>query len=63
VFLTANGYEILEEKCTVMPLELVLGVSPDNRVFKLLNRCLALFTRLVPGLLGYQIMFVARSVR
>jgi 2-polyprenyl-3-methyl-5-hydroxy-6-metoxy-1,4-benzoquinol methylase len=59
--LESNGYSIVEEQQTVIPLELVLGWSPDNLVMKALNRLLAGFTWLFPGLFGYQIMFVARS--
>ena len=61
--LQQNGYSILEEKLTVIPWELVLGVSPENPVFKFLNGALALATRVMPGLLGYQAMFVARSLQ
>ncbi len=59
--LESNGYGIVEEQQTVIPLELVLGWSPDNVVMKALNRILAGFTWLFPGLFGYQIMFVART--
>lgn len=61
--LQENGYSILEEKLTVIPLELILGLSPDNIVLKILNRALALATWMIPGLFGYQVMFVARSLR
>jgi 2-polyprenyl-3-methyl-5-hydroxy-6-metoxy-1,4-benzoquinol methylase len=60
--LESNGYSILEEQQTVIPLELVLGWSPDNVVMKALNRLLAAVTWLFPGLFGYQIMFVARNI-
>jgi hypothetical protein len=42
-----------------MPLELVLGLQHDNLFMKALNRSLAFFTKLFPGLLGYQTMFLA----
>jgi hypothetical protein len=58
--LESNGYSIVEEQETVIPLELVLGWSPDNLVMKALNRLLAGLTWLFPGLFGYQIMCVAR---
>src|SRR5579871_12021 len=61
--LESNGYSILEEQETVIPLELVLGWSPKNIVMKALNRLLAGLTWMFPGLFGYQIMFVARSRR
>jgi hypothetical protein len=50
----------VEEKTTVMPLELVLGLDHDNPIMRALNTGLALFTGLLPGLLGYQIMFVGK---
>jgi 2-polyprenyl-3-methyl-5-hydroxy-6-metoxy-1,4-benzoquinol methylase len=59
--LESTGYSILEERQTVIPLELVLGWSPNNLVMRALNRLLASATWLFPGLFGYQIMFVARS--
>jgi 2-polyprenyl-3-methyl-5-hydroxy-6-metoxy-1,4-benzoquinol methylase len=59
-FLEQNGYRIVEEKTTVMPLELVLGLDHDNPIMRALNTGLALFTGLLPGLLGYQIMFVGK---
>ena len=61
--LEENGYSILEEKETVIPLELVVGWSPSNPVLLALNRMLALATWLMPGLFGYQVMFVVRSTR
>jgi 2-polyprenyl-3-methyl-5-hydroxy-6-metoxy-1,4-benzoquinol methylase len=56
-----NGYSIEAERETVIPIELVLGWSEKNLALRMLNRTLALATRLMPGLFGYQIMFVARS--
>lgn len=55
-----NGFEILKERMTVMPIELALGFSVDNPLTKFLNRTLALLTALMPGLLGYQCVFIAR---
>ena len=55
------GYEIVTEQETVIPIELILGMSPDTLVLRILNGMLAVVTRLLPGLFGYQIMFVARS--
>jgi hypothetical protein len=50
------GYQILEEKLTVIPIELVLGLSPENVLCRVLTRCLSFITRLMPGLFGYQIV-------
>jgi hypothetical protein len=58
-----NGYSIVAEKHTVIPLELVFGLPPENLLMKLLNRTLAAITWLMPGLFGYQVMFLARSKR
>lgn len=54
------GLEILEERMTLIPVELAVGLSHKNPVARLLNRILAGFTALMPGLFGYQIMFRAR---
>jgi 2-polyprenyl-3-methyl-5-hydroxy-6-metoxy-1,4-benzoquinol methylase len=61
--LEENGYTVEQERETVIPIELVLGWSEKNIVLRLINRCLAAATWLMPGLFGYQIMFVARSTR
>jgi hypothetical protein len=59
--LEENGYRILREEATVMPIELVFNLSPENLLLRLCNRVLALTTRVLPGLLGYQIVLVARK--
>jgi hypothetical protein len=41
-------------------LELVLGLRADNPLMRLITSTLALFTAVFPGLLGYQIMYLAR---
>jgi hypothetical protein len=45
----------------VIPIELVLSLSTGNIALKILNRVLAFVTWMMPGLFGYQVMFVARS--
>jgi 2-polyprenyl-3-methyl-5-hydroxy-6-metoxy-1,4-benzoquinol methylase len=57
--LEQHGFEILEERLTLIPAELVLGLSPKNPLILLLNRLLALLTAIFPGLFGYQIMYRA----
>ncbi len=57
--LSRCGLQSAGEKNTVMPIELVLGLSPRSPLMRLLNACLALATRLAPGILGYQIMHLA----
>ena len=60
-FLRKTGTRSWQERLTVMPIELVLGLSPENLPMRALNRLLAAVTRLMPGLLGYQIVLVARN--
>jgi len=55
------GYQIVAEKVTVMPVELVLGLSADNPLMIAINAILAIGTRLLPCLLGYQLLFSVRS--
>ena len=59
--LEENGYEIVKQLTTVMPIELVIGLPPSNPFMGFLTQILAFFTALMPGLLGYQCMFVARK--
>ncbi len=61
--LEAGGYRIVNEKMTIMPLELVLGVRPDHFVMRLIQRILILCTALMPGLFGYQIFLTAQKER
>jgi 2-polyprenyl-3-methyl-5-hydroxy-6-metoxy-1,4-benzoquinol methylase len=56
-----NGYQVLEIKATVIPIELVLGLPPENPVMKLLNRIMGIMVRLMPGLFAYQYVFVTRT--
>jgi 2-polyprenyl-3-methyl-5-hydroxy-6-metoxy-1,4-benzoquinol methylase len=55
-----TGYRIVEEKATVIPIALALGISPRGVLFNVVNWSLAVLTRMMPGLLGYQIMLVGR---
>jgi 2-polyprenyl-3-methyl-5-hydroxy-6-metoxy-1,4-benzoquinol methylase len=54
------GYQILETRTTVVPLELVLGLAPRNPLMRAITEALAIFTRIFPGLLGYQLVYLAR---
>jgi len=47
-FVKENGFTILEERLTVMPLELVFGWSTDSLLGKTVNRLLAGLTALMP---------------
>lgn len=55
-----NGYQIVAEKMTVMPVELVLGLSARNPIMQAVTQILAFLTSLLPTLFGYQIVFVVR---
>ncbi len=60
-FLRENGYAIVEERCTCIPIELILGWSPANPVMRAMTGMLGALTKLMPGLMGYQIVFLARA--
>lgn len=59
--LAQAGYKIVNQKMTVIPLELALGLSSDSVLLKVLNRLAGGLTRIAPTLFGYQIMLVAQS--
>jgi 2-polyprenyl-3-methyl-5-hydroxy-6-metoxy-1,4-benzoquinol methylase len=61
--LQENGFTIVESKQTVIPSEIILSLSPRNILVMILNRLLAFLTWMMPGLFGYQLMFVARSAQ
>ena len=54
------GYQVIESRITVVPLELVLGLAPRNPLMRAITETLAIFTRIFPGLLGYQLVYLAR---
>jgi 2-polyprenyl-3-methyl-5-hydroxy-6-metoxy-1,4-benzoquinol methylase len=58
-----TGYQVLEERMTAMPLELVLGLDHDNPVMRLMNLLARIAARILPGLFGYQVMLTGRPVR
>lgn len=59
--LERNGFKVIRQLTTVMPIELVLGLPPENILLRFLNYVLAIFTKIMPGLLGYQCIYVARK--
>jgi 2-polyprenyl-3-methyl-5-hydroxy-6-metoxy-1,4-benzoquinol methylase len=61
-FIEESGYEIVRSETTVMPVELVFGLAPKNFFMRSLNAVLRLFTSMMPGLFGYQIVLVARKI-
>lgn len=58
--LEENGYEIIKQMMTVMPIELVFGLPAKNPLMKSLNAIVAFLTSIMPGLLGYQCVIVTR---
>jgi 2-polyprenyl-3-methyl-5-hydroxy-6-metoxy-1,4-benzoquinol methylase len=62
-FVKQAGYRIVAEKMTVIPIALALGLSPKGLIFNAVNWMLGVLTRLMPGLMGYQIMLVLRHDR
>jgi 2-polyprenyl-3-methyl-5-hydroxy-6-metoxy-1,4-benzoquinol methylase len=58
--ISENGYEVVREKSTVMPVELAFGLSAQNPLMRLANLMLFLLTLLMPGLFGYQCIYAAR---
>jgi 2-polyprenyl-3-methyl-5-hydroxy-6-metoxy-1,4-benzoquinol methylase len=58
--LEENGYEVLATKMTVIPLELVLRLTPRNPLMVAATRLLRLITACLPGLFGYQTILLAR---
>ncbi|HLW76631.1 MAG TPA: methyltransferase domain-containing protein [Bryobacteraceae bacterium] len=61
--LEQNGYEILAEKMTVIPVELVPVISASKLLVKAINGVLRMVTPIFKGLLGYQIVLVAKPVQ
>lgn len=61
--LESNGYRIIEQKMTIMPLELVLGLHPEEFLMRMVQRVLIFCTALLPGLFGYQIFLTAQKER
>jgi hypothetical protein len=59
--LESNGYRIVSQKMTIMPLELVLGLRPESLVMRVIQWFLILCTAVMPGLFGYQIFLTAQK--
>jgi len=55
------GYEIVTEAVTIMPIERLLGVTANNYLIVTIRTIIGFFTKLMPGLFGYQILFSVRS--
>jgi 2-polyprenyl-3-methyl-5-hydroxy-6-metoxy-1,4-benzoquinol methylase len=59
--LKANGYRVVDQKMTIMPLELALGLHPENFFARILQWLLIFCTALMPGLFGYQIFLTVQK--
>jgi hypothetical protein len=59
--LEQRGFQVVNEWMSVMPLELALGVSAHHPLVSALTAMLNFFTRLFPGLLGYQCLYELRK--
>jgi 2-polyprenyl-3-methyl-5-hydroxy-6-metoxy-1,4-benzoquinol methylase len=56
-----NGYRIVEQKMTIMPIELALGLGPDHFLMRIMQALLICCTAWMPGLFGYQSFLVAQA--
>jgi len=59
--LTQTGYTVVDEKMTVIPVELAFGLRSEGVMSRMLHRVVGVLTRIMPSLFGYQIMLVAQS--
>lgn len=57
--LEQNGYRVTKRYYTIIPIERVIPVRPENRLLRVANRLLAMATKLLPGLLAYEIVAIA----
>lgn len=57
--LEANGYRVTQRYYTIIPIERLVPLRPENRLLQFVNRLLGIATRLAPGLLAYEVVVVA----
>jgi len=57
--LEESGYRVTARRYTVIPLERVIPIRPENVFMRLANRVLRVVTSLAPGLFAYEIVAVA----
>jgi hypothetical protein len=55
----ASGFRVTATHFTIIPLERLISVSPENRMLRLANTLLRAATGLLPGLFAYEIVLVA----
>jgi glycosyltransferase involved in cell wall biosynthesis len=59
--LAKAGFRVTEKHFSVVPLERVIPLRPQSPLLLFANRTLRLFTKAMPGLLGYEIIVVAEK--
>jgi hypothetical protein len=59
--LEKHGYRITGRHYTIMPLERVIPLPPENKFLRLMNNCLRIVTDIAPGLFAYEIFLIAES--
>lgn len=57
--LESCGYHVKKMEMSIMPLELILGISPYNPILRIATQILNFITKVMPGLFGYQSILVA----
>jgi glycosyltransferase involved in cell wall biosynthesis len=57
--LAQQGYRVTGQHYSIMPIERVIPLPPENRLLRFLNRALHALTAVAPGLLAYEIILVA----
>lgn len=57
--LEENGYRVTGRHYTVIPIERVIPMRPENKFLRFASRLLHVATSLVPGLLAYEIVVVS----
>jgi len=59
--LKKHGYRITGKHYTIMPLERVIPLPPENKFLQFINRGLRLVTTIAPGLFAYEIFLIAEN--
>jgi len=55
------GYEIVDTRATIIPVEIALGLAPSNLLARALSAMVGMVTAILPTLFGYQFVFLARK--
>ncbi|MBV8808438.1 MAG: methyltransferase domain-containing protein, partial [Acidobacteriaceae bacterium] len=57
--LEKHGFRVTGRQFTIVPLERVLPMRPQNRALRLMNSLLHLLTSVMPSLLAYEVVLTA----